>query len=561
MLLNELTVQGSHGVIRTIPFKEGLNLIVDESTTNLSTESGNSVGKTTVLRVIDYCFGSDGKDLYTDSEFNTVNQEVLNFLVNNEINFILTLVGFQKKVVLRRSFSPTNSGLSINGEEFNTLKEYKKGIESKIFKIKNSKPSLRQVMPKFIRKDIRTMSNTLNFLHQTTGQDLYEILFLYLFGFGDQQLLLERFKCSSELRKINRKLKVLKQGRSIAATVQILRIIDRDIDLAEDKINSFEIAEKYKEETKVLNEIKREISSTTSKLNNLKLRQRLSQETLTELRLNKSKLDPQTIQELYEEAQILLPQLQKTFEEVLEFHNNLIDRKIGFVENQGLEIVEEIKSLEVDLDILLNKESHLLKILSNLGSFEELALLQKEVNSLYERRGKESQYITMLQDETNHKEAVEDKIQALTAQLKSHLSAFSEVITEFNLYYSSFSNKLYGEEYFLIHEVIKDKVKFSIDNVNGNVGSGKKKGQISAFDFAFINLQEKTQSNLPRFVMHDSIEDVHKNQIKTLFEMANSLNGQYIVAILKDKLSFLEETYVTDNRIISLSQEEMFFKF
>jgi hypothetical protein len=48
------------------------------------------------------------------------------------------------------------------------------------------------------------------------------------------------------------------------------------------------------------------------------------------------------------------------------------------------------------------------------------------------------------------------------------------------------------------------------------------------------------KSKLPRFVLHDSTEDVSINQIKTLFEISNSLDGQYIVTSLKDKFTTLK---------------------
>ena len=560
MFLEKLIVNSNLGQIREVTFKRGLNLIIDESTSDRDTESGNSVGKTTLLRVVDYCFGSTGTDIYTDNEFKTTNKEILNFLNNNEVSFTLTLNHGKGSLILQRGF-PSDKILTVNNNEFSTLSEYKQKIENLMFKIKRSKPSLRSIMPKFIRKDITTMSNTLFFLHNNTRKDEYEILFLYLFGFTDHKLLVERLKLSFQLRKIERRIASLKQGRSISATKQVLKIIERDIALAEDKIKSFQIEDKYKEEVASLNEIKKEISNSTINFNNLVLKRQLNEETLKELSSNKSDIDPKTIRELYSEAQKLFPPIQKQFEEVLNFHNQLIDKKIDFVSSQLEYINVSITSAETDLSILLEKESHLLRNLSNLGSFDDLALLQKDLNQLFERRGKESQFIVMLQEEIDSRDKHRKEIEELNGKLKLFLKDFEEKVTKFNLYFSDYSKLLYEEEYFLTFDLNdKGKVNFGIDNVKGNVGSGKKKAQITAFDFAFISLQNEFESSLPRFVLHDSIEDVHKNQINTLFKIANSINGQYIVSILRDKLTFLESEYVEANKILSLSQEEMFFK-
>ncbi|MGH9524151.1 MAG: hypothetical protein ACRD3E_16635, partial [Terriglobales bacterium] len=75
-------------MVRRINFKQGLNLILDKPTTNLQ-ESGNSVGKTTVLRLIDACLGSEGDDIWQDAEFKkSINQDVFDFLHGNVPVFI-----------------------------------------------------------------------------------------------------------------------------------------------------------------------------------------------------------------------------------------------------------------------------------------------------------------------------------------------------------------------------------------------------------------------------------------------------------------------------------------
>lgn len=80
----ELLVTRSSEVVRRVNFKMGLNLILDKPTAS-KTQSGNSVGKTTVLRLIDYCLGSDGNDIWQDSEFKkNVNKEVYDFLHGNQ---------------------------------------------------------------------------------------------------------------------------------------------------------------------------------------------------------------------------------------------------------------------------------------------------------------------------------------------------------------------------------------------------------------------------------------------------------------------------------------------
>ena len=56
MFIKSLIIVSKDGLIRMIYFHQGLNLIVDENPDN-NTETVNNVGKTTILRLIDICFG------------------------------------------------------------------------------------------------------------------------------------------------------------------------------------------------------------------------------------------------------------------------------------------------------------------------------------------------------------------------------------------------------------------------------------------------------------------------------------------------------------------------
>ena len=146
----------SNGIeIRNIPFKTGLNLILDNETI-LGTESGNSIGKTTLLRIVDYCLGSDGKDIYTDPEFKTeYNTEVYNFVQNNQVSaqLELTLRNNTNIILERNLIIEGEKYYKINDEEISSITKYREKLSELIFKNKASKPSLRQLVPKFIRSD------------------------------------------------------------------------------------------------------------------------------------------------------------------------------------------------------------------------------------------------------------------------------------------------------------------------------------------------------------------------------------------------------------------------
>ena len=111
MFLKRLQIFNGSKLINEVVFHKGINLIVDETPEDPTKKStGNNVGKTTVLRLVDYCFGSDGKNIYQDTEFkNQPNTTVEKFLKENDIIISIELISdinnqSSEKFQIRRNF-------------------------------------------------------------------------------------------------------------------------------------------------------------------------------------------------------------------------------------------------------------------------------------------------------------------------------------------------------------------------------------------------------------------------------------------------------------------------
>lgn len=68
MFIKKLIIEKPTEIIREIDFCSGLNLIIDDTPFENTKSTGNNVGKTTVLKLIDFCLGAKGKIIYTDTE-------------------------------------------------------------------------------------------------------------------------------------------------------------------------------------------------------------------------------------------------------------------------------------------------------------------------------------------------------------------------------------------------------------------------------------------------------------------------------------------------------------
>lgn len=92
MFLKTLTIKNDSGIIREVKFRKGINLIVDETPSTDKKATGNNVGKTTILMLIDFCLGANSKEIYTDPENKKEEYKLVkDFLIDKKviINLIL----------------------------------------------------------------------------------------------------------------------------------------------------------------------------------------------------------------------------------------------------------------------------------------------------------------------------------------------------------------------------------------------------------------------------------------------------------------------------------------
>lgn len=569
MFLKYLHIIKNGSTLRKIDFKKGVNLIVDTTPKSKIKETGNDVGKTTVLRLVDYCLGSNGKDIFQGSEFKDVNERVDRFLVDNNVEIILSLVSSLEEekpneVVLKRNFlQRKNKIASINGQNLPNMKDYWPELNKQIFGITSEKPTFRQIVSRFIRNDAHKMNNILKYL-PVTKDSVYESIYLYMFGvkdrneiFSEKQYLIDQLKTEKNyLNKIS--------GQQPSTTIeQVLSTLKSDIDELNTKKKQFNVSPKYQEEFEKLGKIKENINKVSSKLAERQMRLNLINENINDLKQNFSSVDSDTIKNMYTETKAFFPELQKKFEDAIDFHNSLIQNKLKFISHDIPAIEEEISELKVTLNSELQKEEELGEKLSSTGSLSDYELLIEELNSKYEKKGQFEERLNQINSLEESIQQKTDRLEEITKELINSEPELTNNIRIFNKYFTYYSKQLYNEEFVLSHFKDNGVYKLRIDNLDANTGDGKKKVQIAAFDLAYIAFTKEIGMKSLSFEMHDRIEGIHSHQLSTLFELVNSekFGGQYIVAVLKDK--FDSETlkdYLESNKVLELSQNDKLFR-
>lgn len=188
MFLKTLKIENKIGLIREIVFHKGLNLIVDETIENNKKTTGNNVGKTTVLRLVDFCLGSSGKNIYQDNEFKEQeNSTIKNFLIDTEVLITLILVDNldfpTNTIIIKKNFLKYIKKIQeINGVNILNDKEFDLKLKELVFETTVDKPTFKQIISKNIRDEKNKLTNIVKVLNPYTKVEEYEALFLFWLG-------------------------------------------------------------------------------------------------------------------------------------------------------------------------------------------------------------------------------------------------------------------------------------------------------------------------------------------------------------------------------------------
>ncbi len=564
MQLIDLTILRGGSIARVVTFKNGLNLILDAPTAS-ATQSGNNVGKTTCLRVIDFCLGSEGADIWTDDEFKKVNQEVFDYLHGAiEVRAVLRVCTLGKTHTLNRLFvtkgkKPPNQFL-IDGIRKHSIKEYRSGIKKIAFGIDSEKPSLRELIPKFVRSSPILMGRTLKYLSAFTSEAVYEPVHLFLFGFTNVEVLALRPKLDNQKKQLVRDLETHTRRRKEGELQQLLIHLRSEVQTIEQNIPSMVEVPEISARADVIAGIRAKASRISEAFANVESEGWSIDLSIAELDSEHAGIDHKAIEIIYKEASKFLPVLHHDWVELSDFIKNLRGRKRRFLQTQRIQLSRRAEDLQEQLRHLQDQENAQLKEVSHLPDFTRAISVRAELQEKYKRLGSLEQDLEDITELRSQLDTIEKNLAITQAHITNAKDLLSKRVAVFNRYFSKLSKSLYGEEYLLHFEEKKNLIVFQLAAVGANVGTGKKMSQTAAFDLAYTRFLEDEHLPFPTFVCHDGIESIHGNQMTALLTEASEHSGQFIVATLRDKLPGLPDGFLSSNTVLELSQEDRFFK-
>ena len=562
MFLKLLRIETEDEVLRELHFHKGINLIVDDTPTSTNDtnelKTGNNVGKTTVLKLIDFCFGAKAKNIYTDPENERQDYELVkNFLIDYKV--VITLVlkedlddDDSDEIVIRRNFLSRNKVLRQVNDKNCTEDEFEEQIRMLLFPdVTEGKPTLRQLLSHNIRYSDESIGHTLKVLNRYTKDVEYETLYLYLFGckFEGGQ------KKQELLTKIGQEISFkerLEKKQTKNAYEAALALVEREIQNLNEKKANLNINENYEEDLAHYTQIKYEKNKTAELISNLEIRMNIIVETQRDMEQEMSDID--------------LQQLRQTFEELVTYHNKMVVEKIRFISKELPELNSKITDERKRLDTLCEEEREYATIVAQGDTFAELEKLIVELNEKYRQKGEYESIISQMEDVDTNIKQYREELDEIDQKIftDDFEDTVKNQINKFNVFFSEVSKKLYGETYAIKYETEinkKQQKMYKFSTFNANMSSGKKQGEILCFDLAYIQFADSEKMPCVHFLLNDKKELVHDNQLVNVMDYVSDKNVQFVASILKDKLPDKlrkEEFYVIelsqDNKLLRIEE-------
>ena len=553
MYIRRLTLKEtspSEKIIREINFKLGLNLIVDAGKNQ---EKSNSVGKTTILKLIDIALGArERKYIYFNEETKKSNEKLKNYIIDSKVQVVLEVAKSFTDCTdcqeLAVDLFP-NGKRYINGGSV-SIGDYTRHLNFIFFSNCQDKPTFRQLIKMFVRIDQKADNDKfLKFLTRTSDK-VYNNVYSYLFNLQEQELANDILAYKEKIGEKELK-NYMKSSNfdSIDIITQKINLLEKRVEDINYQIDILIDSQKFKENENKISEIRIEYAQIKDNLDKLYFQKERIKDIIERTEIDRNNLVSEEILEtLYKEVSCLTDKLDKEFKDLIKFNTELVENKLNYF-NYQLEKKEcQIKQLEINKNRLFSSYKNIMMLVED-NKIEEYTVLKNDLANHLEELGKNKNisetYCFLLKSLHRLKEELRT--------LEESSESSYEMISIFNEFFSDFSRKTNGQSFMLYKT--DGAFPFGINHVNGVLSTGTRKSIITAFDLAYQKFAKKINKNVPNFVIHDVIETIDYQAFKAIADIVSGIECQYIVAVLKEKISGKKFIH-GDNILVELSENE-----
>lgn len=542
-------VYTNHKSFKKVIFDAPFSAVVAEaSSESTDKDSRNGLGKTLLVKIINFCLGSSVPDDLKADEVKDwsfsieaeISGEVFDFSRDVQEQGIIRIAGPIELLSLQPNFDGTNDYPleTVKAALGKTLF----GLDSKLLKGKKNTPSYRAMMSYFIRSDVTAFNDPFIYFarQQAWSKQVHNS---YLLGL-DWELATKMCQLKAKLDALDTANKAIEEGalNDFGGTIGELESekinLESKLEDMQGRLGTFKVHEQYYDIQEIADDITKEIHK---RLNTININEQVIAKYAKDLTIE-DKPDF-SLEELYAEAGVVFPDsLVRHLEDVKDFHKKVTKDRKDYLKTEIAKLKREIiENKEVVSGLTTQKSEHM-QVLSSYGALEEFSLLQNEVNIQKAKVEDVKSKILRLTE-------VEDTISRLNVELeemaRSLRKDYSERLPSLALAIRLFnenSESLYSQSGKLSISPTKSGYKFKVDikrSKSDGVGSMK----VFCYDLMLAEMWA-TVKKRPLPLIHDSkiFDGVDERQVAKALELAyyksKECGFQYICTINSDKIPY-----------------------
>ena len=523
---------------KTITFNEtGLNFIAAKQQDQNKDTSGktyNGVGKSLLVSIIHFCLGADSNHYSSFCAQLPTWEFYLDFSINGN--------AFTSK---RTTENPNR--ILLNDIEY-TLENFKTQLSDLCFDIPAGVNTLsfRALLKFFIRPNNDWYVDVMGKHHSDYQKLLYNAFLL-----GLDVLLIQQ---KSILKKERDRIKLLENNFKVDDFLRDYSSGSKDVSLAivdlkdqieklEGDLREFRVADDYQDVQRKADQIEKELFNIN---NSIILKQNNLDSINDSLQIHTG-TDQSDIQKIYEEVNIHFPeQLLKTLSDLESFYEKLILNRESRLLNQKNRIEQEIYTLAKHVNSLKDELDRLMKYLGEHQALDVFVAVNNELAHYKSELERLLNYQTMLSDyKVRLREIDTDMIQQ-SEITESYLREFEPKLTIIRDYFRTLSKRFYSNSNAGITVSNNDGLNQQRFNISAKIESDDSDGinrvKIFCYDMTILF---KGQNHNIDFVFHDSrlFDGIDERQLAVMFKILSEIfaesGKQYIATINQNHLAEL----------------------
>lgn len=551
-ILNLKIKNPSDELIRDIPFNEnGISFIygdIQEPTNKKATI--NSLGKTLLLKFIDYIFGANEDKKAIGEELNGYVLEAIVKHKNKRYN-VKRVIGEVSGIWIEDTLYPLT--------DYKSFFEIKRSLYAKqnILNKKNTEISYRTTPDK---NDVTACLQLLNLINMV--DDVDEI-------YKSQDRIADLKKQKAEIISYYGSWNVDEIDEEIYYVDKEVSRLKDEIKKISDKIRDIEVSE-------IQQNVVEDYAIKSQALKNLKReyeKKRLESERLSDFidSSRKNDLSTEHLLLIFKRVNQEVPDMVKReLKEVEAFHQKVYEERAAFLGEKKKELELDMKRIKSELEELSEKVDSIGRVIATNEVYQESIELYGKYNSdlqeLMYRQGKLSQ----VKNVDNSIEEAGNKLTEHFGNATQTRKSYEELVAEYRDFIYLLIQTIYDKEvvsYFDIKVRKKHMTARPISfefSIKGDTGEGVGEVKKNLMDYLICRYNTVLDVLMQDSACYNGIDPRQvAGMLNVLGDIAEKTSKQVIIAINKYQVMGYDESieYISDNSVLTLSENDKLLKF